>query len=289
MDSEPPPRSASLLPTEDNARLASAEAVALMTPIVRWLLRSGVPYTAFADLLKGVFVAVAGEELAHGGARVTHSALSVLSGVHRKDVRQLVDAPPRAAVAQGVPLASQLFTRWITDPSCCNADGAPRSLPRSGPAPSFEALARQLSSDVHPRTVLDELLRLGLVTLSGDEVVPRAAAFLPATGLAETTALFSANAADHLAAAVHNLTEPGPKFLEQSLFANGLTEDSAAQLAEAARAAWAKAFATMVREAQQRVDADAASDGNSRVRFGVYFYSEPERGAAPDSPPVAPK
>lgn len=265
-------------PTEEHARLAQREVTTLMEPLVRWLLRSGVSYGAFADTLKGVFVAVARDELVRSGVRPTHSALSVLSGVHRKDVRTLSEAPARPSPLRGVPLASQVFTRWLTDPAYRGADARPRPLPRAGAAPSFESLAREVSTDVHPRTVLEELLRLGLVAVDEDRVLPRADAFVPAHGLDETTALFAANVADHIAAAVHNLTLDAPKFLEQSLFANGLTEASSGELADVARRAWSVAFATMAAEARARVAADADGDGEHRIRFGCYFYDE---GPAP--------
>lgn len=263
-----------VVPSQEHGQLALNEAAVLMAPIVRWLLRNGVSYVAFADLLKAVFVSVAREELRRGGGRATHSALSVLSGVHRKDVRALADAPGQPASLRSVPLASQVFTRWLSDPAYCGTNGAPRKLARNGPAPSFESLARQFSTDVHPRTVLEELARLGLVQIQGDDVVPRAAAFVPAQGLNEMTALFSANAADHIAAAVHNLTLQGPKFLEQSVFADGLSEASTRVLARVARDAWARAFETMVTQAQECVDADASAGSAFRMRFGVYYYSE---------------
>jgi hypothetical protein len=274
-----------VVPSEEHAQLALREARGLMTPIVRWLLRHGVSYTSFADMLKAVFVQVAREELSRGGAKPSHSALSVLSGVHRKDVRLLADALPHTGAPRNIPLASQLFTRWLTDPACRGADGQPLPLARSGAEPSFEALARQLSSDVHPRTLLDELVRLGLVRLEDERVVPQASSFVPAAGLAELTALFSANAADHLAAAVHNLTEGGPSFLEQSVFANGLSEASAKQLAQTARGAWQRSFDELAGEARERIRADKTSNENFRIRYGVYFYSEPvaDAPAAPDT------
>jgi hypothetical protein len=145
---------------------------------------------------------------------------------------------------------------------------------RSGPSPSFDALARAVTTDVHPRTVLDELLRLGVVRLDGETVVPLATSFVPAEAFAEMVELFSANAADHLAAAVHNLTLDAPKFLEQSVFADGLTEASARELASVAREAWAQAFATMVARASQRVEGDRDLAGTHRMRFGAYFFSE---------------
>ena len=276
-----------VLPSEEHAQLGLREARGLMLPLVRWLLRHGVSYTAFADMLKGVFVEVAREEIVAGGTRPTHSALSVLSGVHRKDVRLLADALPHAGAPRHIPIASQLFTRWLTDVAYCTAGGKPRTLPRVGAEPSFETLARQLSSDVHPRTLLEELLRLGLVKLDGDDVVPQSAAFVPAAGLAEMTALFAANAGDHIAAAVHNLTEGGPKFLEQSVFANGLSETSTQLLAQTAREAWAQSFEKLAGHAKERLQVDANGAENFRIRYGVYFYSEPVAplaNAAPDAP-----
>jgi hypothetical protein len=280
MNRPPAPRGSSVLPTAEHAQLALGEVAALMAPIVRWLLRSGVPYPIFSDVLKKVFVDVARDEIERGGAAATQSALSVLSGVHRKDVRAMTAGARRAPQPQqGVPLASQVFTRWLSDPAYRGADGGPRALPRTGPAPSFDALARAVSTDVHPRTVLEELLRLGVVAMDDDRVEPRASSFVPAAGLAELFALFAANAADHLAAAVHNLTRDGPKFLEQSVFADGLSEDSAQHLAGVAREAWAAAFATMVAQASARVEQDRSGGGAQRIRFGAYFYTEAESPA----------
>ena len=280
-------------PGEQHAELALREAAVLMVPIARWLLRNGVPYGAFATLLKSVFVNVAREELDHVGTRPTHSALSVLSGVHRKDVRALENAedPPRPG---SISLASRVYTRWLSESKYRGADGKPRALTRSGVGKrSFETLARESSNDVHPRTMLEELVRSGLVRIEGDMVTPLETSFVPTRKLDELTALFSANAADHVAAAVHNLTVKGPKFLEQSVFANGMTQESVDHLHECARAAWTTAFATMVGEARQRVQMDADADADLRIRFGAYFYSEPmappsagalENKAAPRAP-----
>jgi hypothetical protein len=289
----PPERT--VRPSEAHAELALREAAVLMAPLVRWLLRHGVPYPAFADMLKSVFLAAAREELESSGAKATHSALSVLSGVHRKDVRALETGDAAAGAARSVPLPSAVFTRWLTDPKY-RSNGKPRTLPRTGAAISFESLARELSNDVHPRTVLDELVRSGLARIEGDDVVPLATSFVPSRKLDELTALFSANVSDHIAAAVHNLTLKAPKFLEQSVFADGLTQASIDHLHQCARDAWNAAFATMVSEARQRIEADADSDADIRMRFGAYFYAEPvdtkaarRTKAAPAEAPPSPR
>lgn len=272
---------------EERTAIALREAAALMQPIAQWLLRNGVPYGAFADLLKSVFVDAARHELERGPSKATHSALSVLSGVHRKDVRALAETDPVLTAPQrSISLASQVFARWLTDARYRDRAGKPRSLVRSGPGVSFESLARDLSSDIHPRTVLEELIRLGLVVLEDDKVVPSSQAFVPSRKLDEMTALFAANGADHLAAGVHNLTTNTPKFLEQSIFATGLSERSVAQLHQVARTVWTGAFDTMMDQGRQCIAADGEVQDSHRMRFGVYYYSEPT--LSPAGPPTAP-
>jgi hypothetical protein len=201
--------------------------------------------------------------------------------VHRKDVRSIMSAAAPPAPVPRPPLASQVLTRWLTDSRFRGANGKPRSLSRSGPGRTFESLCRELSNDVHPRAVLDELLRLGQVEVQAGKVVVVASSYVPTGRLEELTALFSANAADHIAAAVANLTTASPRFLEQSVYADGLQPESAGRLHTDARAAWARAFARFVKHARKLVDRDAKSSGEHRVRFGVYFFSE-RAGTPPD-------
>ena len=275
-------------PGADAAELALQQSAVLMAPVALWLLRNGVSYAAFADQLKAVFLDAARGELEQGGVVPTQSALSTLSGLHRKDVRALSEVQRTVRSQPRPPLASQVFTRWLTDRRYRGTDGKPRALPRVGARRSFESLCRELSNDVHPRTVLDELLRLGQVGLDGERVVILAASFVPQARLDEMTALFAAGTADHIAAAVSNLTADAPPFLEQSIYADGLTPVSIDLLHAAARKAWAQAFEAVVSEARARVDLDAASDGDQRMRFGVYFFSEPAPDAVAADPAPAP-
>jgi hypothetical protein len=269
-------------PSAEHAALALREAAVVMAPLARWLLRSGVSYPAFAEMLKPVFLDAARAELEQSDTAATQSALSMLSGVHRKDVRTFEASPAPLHPALRPSLPSQVFTKWLSDARYRGADGQPRALPRSGTGRTFETLCRTLSSDVHPRTVLDELVRLGLVSVDDARVSVLATSFLPAAQLDEVTALVSANVADHIAAAVSNLTTNAPRSLEQSVFADGLTAESVAVLHHTARELWKTAFETIVTQAQQRVELDDEPVDGMRMRFGVYFFSEPAAAPAPE-------
>ena len=190
--------------------IALQQVMVILKPLVRWLLRSGVTYVAVSQVLKAVFLEEGRRELQRTGGKSTDSALSLLSGVHRNGVRAVQVQHGFATVPARV--ANRWFTEAAYRQPAPTSDRPLEVLPRSGSAPSFEALAREVCNDMHPRTVLEEMVRLGLVAVLGEQVMLLAAQ-RPGPGADErkTLAIATANATDHLAAAVHNLTVPeGP-------------------------------------------------------------------------------
>ena len=251
------------------------ESQRMLAPLAQALIQQGVTYPQFAATMKLVFLEVARQELRARDQRETDSAVSVLSGVHRKEVRSL-GKTTSAEMSPALTLASQIFTRWMTDPTYRDGNNKPSELPRNGGENSFDALAISVSKDVHPRTALEELLRLGMVTVEADRVRLKARAFVPKQGFKETVALFSHSVADHIACGAHNLTSrDADKFLEQSIFASGLTDESAKHLGDFARELWSEVFEKMVPEAEVLVKRDKNKvQAKQRMRLGVYFYAD---------------
>lgn len=250
----------------------------VLAPLVRLLLASGLDYTRLAAELKLLFIEQARLELTRRGQADTNSAISLLSGVHRKDVREWRENKLGERIAQGVSMSSQVFARWVQDPLYRDRRKRPKPLPRSGAAPSFDSLARSVTQDVHPYTLLTELIRLGLVKIEprkGEEyVVPNRDGFVPPAGSRELLELFAGNLSDHASAAVANLLGSAPR-LEQSVFAEGITRESAEHLGELARKLWAQARSEMIAEASRRYAADRdRGDATYRARFGAYHWEQ---------------
>ncbi|MEI7783799.1 MAG: DUF6502 family protein [Betaproteobacteria bacterium] len=260
------------------------QALAIVAPLVTWLIRSGIGHSEFAAALKPVFLAQAQEEIGRQQHKPTDSALSLLSGLHRKDVRALRDSAGNAlsqvradGSAWGKPsAANQVATRWLS------ASDLPEELPLQGEDVSFEALARSVSKDVHPRTVLQELARLGMVREDKASVRLLREAFMPEPKLQEARVLFAGSVADHLQAGVHNLSAspskdgPPKKFLEQSVFADGLSPESVQQLSLLANELWAQVLSKVVEAAGPLCEKDADHPEPQRFRLGLFSYSAPE-------------
>lgn len=251
-----------------------------MTPIFRPLLallvRQGVDYTVFAAILKRLFIQVAEDDLSRRGQKVTDSALSLLSGVHRKDIREWRLNGLESARHAAVPISTQVFTKWISDPAYA---GAGHGLKRLGSEPSFETLVRSVSSDVHPFTVLNELIRLRMAHLEEYDqqefVVLDTEAFVPPPGSQALLDLFRDNVADHVMVAAANLSGQ-PARLEQSVFAGGISRESAEALEVLSRSLWAQAQQQMIEAAREMYEADKSGQHHYRIRFGSYFFSADE-------------
>lgn len=257
--------------------LAALERV--LRPLVRLLIARSISYPVAASVLRRVYVDVAVDEFPVPGKVQTDSRITLLTGVHRKDVKRLrtearsARRPPKAA-----SLGPQLIARWLTEPELLEPDGSPKPLPRVRGDVSFESLVRSLSTDIRPRVVLDEWLRLGLVHVDDeDRVCLDVAAFVPATGSEEMTWFFGRNLHDHVAAAVHNMLGDGSPFLERSVNYNNLTPAAVVELTEAARNHGVDLLRELNAHALRLQQRDAGKpDASQRWNTGVYVFAEDE-------------
>jgi hypothetical protein len=248
----------------------------LLRPLVRLLIRSGITFPMLAELLRELYVNVAEYEFALQSKEQTDSRVSLLTGIHRKEVRRLRGAgAPVNTVPATVSQTSRILARWLADPEFTGSDGRPLPLPRMAepPQPSFERLVASVTRDVRPRAVLDEWLDRKLVVLDDDDrAVLAEAAYVPRGGDDQQLYYLGRNLHDHIAAAVANVEAQSPPFLERAVHYDGLTKELAQQLQQRSRDVATEVLHTLNREAHAA--SDEAPRGQWRWNFGVYVYSE---------------
>jgi hypothetical protein len=250
----------------------------LIKPLIKLMLTHGITYTTFTAALKKCFVEAAINELSEKQKPTTDSAVSLLSGIHRRDIRNITRLAGSAPTPLRKPISAsaQLVAKWMSDSDFLDAKDQPLTLPRSGNGISFDGLAASISTDVRPRALLDDLLRLGLARESEDTVTLIVQGFTPKTGFVELSEQFQNNLHDHIAAACANLSDDRG-FLEQAIYVDELSKESAQQLHKTATIAWRLAFKSVMRDAQVKFDFDQANtkkvNRKHRLRFGAYFYT----------------
>ncbi len=280
------------------ARVADA-ARRILAPLAQLFVAHGLKFGDAEKLLKQAFYEAGLRELARADIESNVSRLSVSTGLHRKDVKSFTDACHEVAAARpGVDdiasidsgsYASRLYTRWTTDPACLTGTRV-RDLPLRAEAeePSFESLAREVSNDAHPRALLEELKRLGLVEIidEGNTVRLKPGGFVPLFERTEMLALLGDNLADHLETAVGNVLADSDKRLEQAVFMEGLSARSVTRVEAQSRQLWSSNMQSLVRSITRlaQVDAKSSIDERYRLRIGMYFYTDRPRATETDAP-----
>ena len=116
----------------------------VLAPIVRVMLAHEITLPMAIELLKRVFVEVAERDFQLENKASTDSRISLLTGVHRKDVKRLRELPDvEANLPPKISLSAQVVATWITDAQWLDENGQPRPLSRLANGTeeaSFEAL-----------------------------------------------------------------------------------------------------------------------------------------------------
>jgi hypothetical protein len=251
----------------------------LLRPLLRVLIAYGVTLPILSRLLKELYVEVAEAGFPLAGRPQSDSRISLLTGVHRKDIRALRGRGSAADLpSPAMSRNAQMIALWAGSPDYLDAQGQPRPLPRTGEVPSFESLGHFVSTDIRARVVLDEWLRLGLVRVDSEGLIHlNNAAFIPREDFADVAYYFGRNLRDHIAASGHNLAGNKPPMLERAVYYEHLTPQSIEELAALSRDIGSKVLIAVNQKAFELSQRDAANpSATHRISFGVYFFSAAE-------------
>ena len=250
----------------------------LLCPLVRLMIRCGVLFPAAVDMLRSLYVEIAEQEL--GPDQRTDSRVSLLTGVHRKEIKRQRELHPDEPPPPLVTRNAQLIATWLGAPGLTSDAGIPLPLPRSAQeGPSFESLVTSITRDVRPRAVLDDWLSQGIVTIGPDDRIRLSTeAFLPQPGRDEQLFYFARNIHDHIAAAAANvLAQDTAPFIDRSVHYDHLTPETAAALEQIGRAAIQRVLLEFNRRALSLATEEAPpGTPTRRINLGVYLFVEDE-------------
>ena len=274
------------LPTD--ALLAAFRAA--LRPLARLAVASGLPYARIDEVLREVLVEAASATHSSLPPQRRVSRISTTLGINRREVTRLSKAGSTPQPAPPSP-ATRLFLKWQSDARFRDADGALKRLPRHGPGLTFENLAHEVTRDVHPRSLLVELCRLGLARHDEEKDLVELIvdAFVPRGDRARMLGFLGANVGDHLEAAVSNVLGEGREHFEQAIFADELSAESIRAFRDTITRQWQQLRAAVVPALETLIQVDHAvgRPQDQRIRIGLFSWSEPMRIGSPDAASAA--
>ena len=237
----------------------------LLSAFARLTVARGILFPDLMERLKHHYIDAATDMTA---GKVTDSRLSVLTGLQRRDIVRLRELPQ---FEQAPNHLARLVALWQTEPDY-NTEGTPNPLVKNGPAPSFEALARIVRRDVHPRTMLDTLLATGTIALTDDQSVQlMQTSYQPLAGSEDQLAYLANNTGDHLNAATDNVLGHTPPHFERAVHYTQLTASQIAEL----KAAYDTGQMALLEQLSKKAAAMKklpSENAQDRFRAGGYFY-----------------
>ena len=252
--------------------------VTLLRPLVRLLLRYGIPFGSFAEAIKQVYVQVADVEFALPGRKQTNTRIAVLTGLTRKEVlriKRLVPDKQNVLLDERYGRATRVISGWLNDPEFNDANGEAAALPLDGETGSFASLVARFSGDMSVRAVVDELLRVGAVRERADGLLSLVnAAYVPSAGEEDKLAILGTDVADLIATIDYNVNPeiPGTRF-QLKVSEESLSPETVAAFREMSNHHSMALLNNYDKWLAERIRADGpAASEKRKVRAGVGIY-----------------
>lgn len=142
----------------------------VLRPLVRILVRAGVRYDEFLELIRRIYVETAVRDGLGDGVPLTRARVSISTGVARRDVDRFVDKEDELPPV-GKSLTRSLMEvlhEWHTNPQFVGPYGIPLELELgNAKGRSFSELVHFVNPALRPEDALEELVRLRAVVRSG--------------------------------------------------------------------------------------------------------------------------
>jgi len=262
-------------------QVLSAAVIRLLRPLVRILLRNGVPYGYFADLAKRVYVDVAMDDFGIDGRKQTISRVSIITGLSRKEVTRVkgLSYPKDTEATERYNRAARVISAWVRDERFSDGKGQPGDLPVEGNSASFSELVRLYSGDVPVRAILDELVRVGAVERLNDgriRLVSRA--YLPKTKEDEKLSILGTDVRDIIRTIDHNLIcDQTDSFFQRKVAYDNLPAEVLPDV-RSLTASEAQALLEKMDQWLSKHDRDinpsAGGTGKKMAGMGIYYFEE---------------
>jgi hypothetical protein len=264
-----------------------------MTPLVRILVRNGISFREFGEVVKEVFVAVCARDLALPDRPPTYARIAIVSGLTRGEVASIVrdDELRRRVADSNASRAARLLEAWHTETRYLGPYGFPRDLQIDGadPAGTFSELVQDYGGGLTPREMLNELLRVNAARLmeSGEVVRVLKRTYIPKDMTPEMVQIFSQAVRRYIETVDYNLSlkdttsrrferlvypDPGLRRVDIPVYQQEIREYLETVIAE-----------IDYKTSKYQRAPDDGSERTMNVGVGIYFYQE----EAEDKRPLA--
>ena len=256
-----------------------------LKPIAKILLRFGIGFREFSEIVKIAFVDVATSEYGLRGRPTNISRVAVMTGLTRKEVRRVrekIDNGGSSVVIKSTPL-SEILHRWHSETEFLDADGRPAVLSFGGENASFSSLVKEFGGDIPPGAMRTELKRVGAVDENENGDLRVISRVVHPVGEHENLITAIVHAIYPLASTIAHNLDPGRdggtwaqiNAYSQSIRKSDMTRLRRISLDRLTEVS--ESFDDLFMAYETLHENDGSDDDNNIVAVGVYYFEDHEK------------
>jgi len=266
---------------QDAKHALLAAVLKLLQPLIRILLRNGIPFGTFADLAKHVYVKIAMEEFGLPNRKQTASRVSIITGLTRKEVSRIqgLSEIENEETIERYNRAARVVSGWVRDNRFLDSSGQPAVLPVEGNGVSFSELVRHFSGDMPVRAVLDELDRVGVIDhLPDGRIRLLSRAYIPVTGEVDKLGILGTDVRDLICTIDNNITrEADQRLLQRKVSYDNLPAEilpELRQLSAQKGQVLLEELDSWLSQHDRDNNPSVSGTGRHRAGIGIYYFEE---------------
>ena len=269
-----------------------------LSPIVRILIKYGIPYRSCVEIIKWVYIKEGFNNLGEGGKKATATKVSHVTGIRREDVNDFkkMDEPGMDPTAvQHRNKVVTILTKWNTDPEFSfktKNEAKVLSLDEDlGTNLSFRNLCKKYGQEHYRASLIKTLIDVGCaeVTEDGRNIKCIRASYIPQEGLdatKEKVRILSKAVSRQMKTGIHNLEHSGKEdYFQQTTFTDfpilkkdkeafiALTTNRCIQFIKDLEKDCLQKFEIIPSETNEEL-LDSEDILNERLGFGLYYFEE---------------
>lgn len=249
----------------------------LLRPVLKLCLRNSIKLNEIVELMKKEMVTLAKEEIEKSGDKASGSKISVMTGVHRKDISRLEKS---SSSEEPKNLISKIMVQWQHASKFITKAGEPRVLNTIGRHSEFAKLVESVNGgDISSYSVLSEMERVGIVKRVGNRVRLVWRDYAPRLDKEDALNLLASDSEDLFSAVEQNIYKKGGDLnLHLKTVFDKISEDSLPEIRT-----WlleeGSLFHKKVRNYLSQFDADLnhkidSENANCKVSLGSFSLTE---------------
>jgi len=248
----------------------------LLRPLAKIIMQHGMSFTMFVEEAKKVFIDVAEQEFSLAGRKQSAARVAIITGISRKEISRIHNSESNSGDETKTPpnRAARVISCWVSDATFHDKSGQPMELAFDGESPTFTDLVRKSSGDMLVRAMLDELVRVGAVTVVNKRIRLVNRSYIPVNSEVEKLRILGTDVAKLIDTINHNMQkDQNNPYFQRKVYYDNLPEEALEEIRVLARSKGQQLIELLDKKMQiHDRDVNPQVKGNGRFTAGVGIY-----------------